>query len=64
MPVLEIFIEEVESNADPAEMMRYLLGERTLYKVIKESGNVSLQSSNMGGSLKWEKRIPLPSQIT
>ena len=63
IPILTAFIQEVLQNASPTEMMRYLLGRYDFYKVIKENGNISLQSFNLGGSLKWGKRIPLPDKI-
>ena len=62
-PVLGAFIEETVNFANPTKMMRYLLGQYDFYKIIKENGNISLQSFNMSGSLKWGKHIPLPDKI-
>ena len=63
IPILNAFIDEVINNANPEKMMRYLLGRYDFYKVIKENGDISIQSFNMGGSLKWGSRIPLPGHI-
>ncbi len=63
VPILKAFINEVIRYANPNKMMRYLLGRYDFYKVIKENGNISLQSFNISGSLKWGKKIPLPNQI-
>lgn len=62
-PVLHAFIQEISCNAKPDKMVRYLLGRHDFYKVIKDNGNVVLQSFNMGGGLQWGKQIPLPDQI-
>ena len=63
LPILNAFIREATRNADPTKMMRYLLGKNDFYKVIKENGDVSLQSFNIGGDLKWGNKIPLPDEI-
>ena len=63
LPILDAFIQEAVDNANPERIMRYLLGRHDFYKVIKENGNVSLQSFNMSGMLRWGSRIPLPEQI-
>ena len=62
-PVLSAFIREVNANADPKRMLRYLLGKFDFYKVIKDNGNIVMQSFNIDGSLLWGKTIPLPSNI-
>lgn len=62
-PLLGAFIEEVKRNADPSKMLRYLLGRYDFYKVIKENGNISLQSFNMNKTLKWGSPLPLPNRI-
>ena len=63
LPILDAFIKEVSDYANPKEMMCYLLGRHDFYKVIKENGDVSIQSFNMNGSLKWGSKTPLPDQV-
>lgn len=63
LPVLHAFMEEARENADPGKLMRYLLGRHDFYKIIKENGNVSLQSFNVDGTLEWGSRIRLPDAI-
>lgn len=62
-PILGAFIEEIKTNACPSKMLRYLLGRYDFYKVIKENGNVSLQSFNIEGALRWGSRVPLSTAI-
>ena len=61
--ILQAFIREVKEYAVAAEMMKYLLGKNDFYKIIKENGNISIQSFNMYNTLKWGKRLNLPSRI-
>lgn len=63
LPVLHAFMEEVRENADPGKLMRYLLGRHDFYKIIKENGNVSLQSFNIDGTLEWGSKIGLPDAV-
>ena len=63
VPLLRAFIDEVRANADPARMLRYLVGVYDFYKIIKDNGNVVMQSFNMGGNLKWGHRVPMPTDI-
>ena len=63
LPILNAYINEVIRYANPEKMMRYLLGTYDFYKVIKENGDISLQSFNMSGSLKWGRKIPLPDRV-
>ena len=69
MPVLQAFHTEMselfEHSPDQVArgLVRYLLGRYDFYKVIKENGNVSIMSFNIGGTLKWGSRIPLPTRI-
>ena len=63
MPILDAFMQEVETHADAGKMLRYLLGRHDFYKIIKENGHISMQSFNMDGGLRWGKKIPMPSRI-
>lgn len=63
VPILDAFMNEVNQHADPSQLLSYLLGRYDFYKVIKENGNVSVQSFNMHGQLKWGRRLPLPEKI-
>lgn len=63
VPLLQAFITEAKKHTVPAEMMKYLLGKHDFYKVIKENGNVSIQSFNIYNTLKWGSRLKLPSRI-
>ena len=62
-PILEAFIQEVETKADIRKMMEYLLGKYDYYKIVKENGIVSLQSFNLYGSNVWGDKLPFPSKI-
>lgn len=44
-------------------MVEYLMGEHDFYKVIKENGDVSIQSFNMHGALGWGRHIRLPTRL-
>ena len=63
VPILDAFMNEVNQHANPGKLLSYLLGRYDFYKVIKENGNVSLQSFNLYGKLKWGRRLPLPTKI-
>ncbi len=69
IPVLECFQTEMERlyHCDPSnvatKLIQYLLGRFDYYKVIKENGEVAITSFNIGGTLRWGSRLPLPMQI-
>lgn len=68
IPILNAFRDEsirlCNANADaPRRMVEYLMGERDFYKVIKENGDVSVQSFNMHGTLGWGRHIRLPTRL-
>ena len=63
VPILNAFVNEVNQNANPEQLLSYLLGRHDFYKVIKENGNLSIQSFNMSGQLKWGKRLSLTKRI-
>ena len=63
VPLLRAFIDETLANAHPAKLLRYLVGSHDFYKVIKDNGNVIMQSFNLGGTLAWGYRLPLPRSI-
>jgi hypothetical protein len=44
-------------------IIHYLLGRFDFYKVIKENGTVSISSFNLGGSLGWGTRLPIPTNL-
>lgn len=61
-PIVRAFMAEVRSA--PAEkLLRYILGIYDYYKVVKDNGNVILQSFNLGGTLDWGKKLHMPSRI-
>lgn len=47
----------------PDQILRYLLGRFSFYKVIKDNGTVKIQSFNFDRSLKWGTPIKLPTEI-
>ena len=61
-PVVRAFVSEVRS-APAGRLLRYMLGEYDFYKVVKDNGDVLLQSFNLYGSLSWGKRLPMSSRI-
>lgn len=61
-PVIQAFITEI-STAPADKLLRYMLGQYDFYKVIKDNGNVLLQSFNLGGSLGWGKKLPIPTRL-
>lgn len=68
IPILNAFRDEsvrlCNTNAnDPRRMVEYLMGEHDFYKVIKENGDVSVQSFNMHGTLGWGRNIRLPTRL-
>ena len=63
VPVLRAFIDEVFKYADPKKLLHYLLGRYDFYKVIKDNGNIVLQSFNVRKTLMWGYRLPMPKRI-
>ena len=63
VPILEAFMTEVRQYSDTIQLLSYLLGRYDFYKVIKENGDVSIQSFNMSGQLKWGNRLRLSGEI-
>ena len=63
IPILNAFMQEVNEYADPDKLLRYLLGRYDFYKIIKENGNISLQSFNLNSHLEWGSSVPLPQEI-
>ncbi|MCY4232874.1 MAG: HaeIII family restriction endonuclease [Bacteroidetes bacterium] len=63
LPILDAFIQETNRFADCKRMLRYLIGLHDFYKIIKENGTILIQSFNLGGTLKWGKKLPLPNQV-
>jgi hypothetical protein len=69
-PVLQAFQTEMRSlfESQPQQvanrLIHYLLGRFDFYKVIKENGTVvSISSFNLGGSLGWGTRLPIPTSL-
>ena len=68
IPILDAFKDETvrlcNNNVNsPRRMVEYLLGEYDFYKVIKENGNISIQSFNMNNTLGWGRHIRLPTRL-
>lgn len=68
IPILDAFIHETaricELSIDsPKRMVEYLIGKYDFYKIIKENGDVLIQSFNLRGSLGWGKKVKLPSRM-
>ena len=69
VPLLNAFIDELKAlhTRDPEmiseNLLRYLLGRHDFYKVVKENGEVSVQSYNFTGTLGWGTRTRLTGQI-
>lgn len=61
-PVMKAFEQEIKS-ANPPKLTSYLLGIHDYYKVIKENGDVVLQAFKLHGSLKWGKKLPMPTRV-
>ena len=69
VPLLNAFLEELKGlhRKNPAKvsesLLRYLLGKHDFYKVVKENGEVSVQSYNFAGTLEWGSRTKLRGEI-
>ena len=68
VPILKAFRDEMLIIKDkctdmPTKLIDYLIGKYDFYKVIKENGDVLIQSFNIHGTLKWGKKIPKPMRI-
>lgn len=64
LPILEAFILELKSHADPPRLLRYLLGRDDFYKVIVEKDQtVTIQSFNMDGTLEWGRKLRMPDTV-
>ncbi|MCY4171491.1 MAG: HaeIII family restriction endonuclease [Bacteroidetes bacterium] len=63
LPILDAFIQETKRFADCKRMLRYLIGLHDFYKIIKENGTILIQSFNLGGTLKWGKKLPQPNRV-
>lgn len=69
VPLVNAFIDELKAlhTRDPEKisenLLRYLLGRHDFYKVVKENGEVSIQSYNFTGSLGWGTKTKLAGQI-
>ena len=61
-PIVTAFIHEIR-NAPAEKLLRYMLGQYDYYKVVKANGDVVLESFNLGGSLGWGKRPPMPKRV-
>lgn len=68
-PLLNAFIDELKAlhTRNPRvvseNLLRYLLGRHDFYKVVKENGEVSIQSYNFAGTLGWGTKTRLTGQI-
>lgn len=62
-PVLAAFMDEVQTNADAARLLRYVVGRYDFYKVIKSNGDIEVQSFNFSGDLQWGAQLPMPTRI-
>ena len=62
-PVVRAFLSEIRMSAHAEKLLCYMLGKYDFYKVVKDNGNVLLQSFNLSGSLGWGNKLPLPSRI-
>lgn len=69
IPILNAFKTELTSLYEnqpktvAKNLIKYLLGRYDFYKVIKENGDVSIQSFNLDGTLGWGEKLPLPTSI-
>lgn len=69
VPLLLAFINELKrlNQENPEKvtenLLSYLLSRHDFYKVVKENGNVSIQSFNFKGTLGWGRRINLTGEI-
>lgn len=68
VPILIAFRDEAirlckaNSNA-PKKMVEQMMGIYDFYKIIKENGDVSIQSFNFHGTLGWGKHIKFPTRL-
>ena len=69
IPLLNAFVDELkrlhekEPGMISENLLRYLLGKHDFYKVVKENGEVSVQSYNFAGTLEWGMKTKLSGQI-
>ena len=69
LPLMQAFIDETirifetEPEQSAKSMMRYMLGTRDYYKVFKQNGDVSVQSFNLDNTLRWGRRLPMPTRL-
>ena len=69
LPLLKAFQAEMEqlfannSTNIAKALVQYLLGKYDFYKIIKQNGDVSITSFNINNSLKWGRKIPMPTKI-
>lgn len=68
-PMLAAFMDEIERQYNKngadfiAKLLEYMIGTYDFYRVMKENGNVILESFNMKGSLRWGNQLPTPSLL-
>ena len=69
VPLLNAFIDELKAlhTRNPRvvseKLLRYLLGRHDFYKVVKENGEVSIQSYNFADTLGWGTKTRFTGQI-
>ena len=68
IPILNAFRDEVSrlcnsNQIAPTRMVEYLMGRYDYYMVVKQNGDVSIQSFNLHGTLDWGGRIRLPTRL-
>ena len=68
IPILNAFRDEVvrlcHSNPiAPTRMVEYLMGRYDFYMVVKQDGDVSIQSFNLHGTLGWGGHLRLPTRL-
>ncbi len=69
VPILHAFnlemqrIYAMDKDNVPKNLLHYLLGYYDFYKVAKENGKAVIQSFNINRTLKWGKKLSLPSTI-
>ena len=68
-PILSAFNIELQHIYDadkknvPKKLLHYLLGYYDFYKVAKINGKAVVQSFNINGTLRWGRRLPMPTTI-
>ena len=62
-PILDAFMSEIECQADPVRLVRYVIGRFDFYKAIKSNGEIIVQSFNLSGALRWGEQLPMPGRI-